>query len=54
MSIIPWITTITGIWFIFVGWMHQRKANSTHGLIYQMTGLLIAVVTVLAVWIKYG
>jgi hypothetical protein len=51
MNIIPWITAAAAIWFLFVGRLHGKK-NATHGLMYQLCGVLIAVMTALVVWLK--
>ena len=52
IKIIPYVTTVAAVWFVFIGMMHSRRADPTHGLMYQLSGVLIAAMTALAVWIK--
>ena len=53
-KIFPAFVLAVAIWYIVIGMMHCKKGeNATHGLMYQLAGLLIAVMTTLAAWVKY-
>ena len=41
------------VWYIVVGHLYTKNGNETHGLMYQLSVIVIAVMTALAVWVKH-
>ena len=47
-----WLSTLVVVWYIVVGHIYTKNGNETHGLMYQLSGMVIAAMTAPAVWMK--